>query len=134
LSKGITTEDYVAISDHMGRYCWLIDEGHADEWVALWTEDGIFTFIGGPETLHGREALKGLAVSFAQTGGMRHLLGNLYCDYGASRDTVIAHAYNFVSKWSPGGAFMAMALCVVTLVRDGSGWKIKRNDSTLLSA
>ena len=44
----ISTDDYVAIQDLLGNYCWLVDEGDESGWTALWTEDG--TFIGfGPQ-------------------------------------------------------------------------------------
>ena len=37
----VSTEDYVSISDHFARYCWAVDEGDEDGWIALWAEDGV---------------------------------------------------------------------------------------------
>lgn len=129
MTQRVSVEDYIAISDFWGRYCWMVDENRADEWVALWTEDGVFTGMG-PEPLVGREALRAIpAASFAQSGGaMRHAYANLYLDYGETKDVVIAHLYNMVTNWKSGGAFQVMAVCKATLVRDGDGWKVKRND------
>jgi hypothetical protein len=53
----ISTEDYVAVSDHLARYCWGVDEGDEDGWIALWTEDGVFTGVT-PEPVVGRENLR----------------------------------------------------------------------------
>jgi hypothetical protein len=128
----ITTDDFVAISDHLGRYCWAVDDGDEEGWAALWTEDGVFTGVS-PEPIVGREALKFVPRNEKEQaqGKMRHLVGNLFCDYVDGRDTVLAKYYNFVTTWLSGGAFTCMALCDVTLVRDGDGWLIKRNDTTV---
>lgn len=126
----ITTDDFVAISDHMGRYCFKVDEGDEEGWVALWTEDGVFTGVS-PEPIVGREALKGVPRNEKEQaqGKMRHLIGNLHCDYVGGRDTVLARYYNLVTMWLSGGGFTCMALCDVTLVRNGDGWLISRNDT-----
>jgi hypothetical protein len=128
----VTTDDYVQISDHMGRYCWAVDEGDEEGWVALWTQDGVFTGIR-PEPVVGREALKDVPRDEKQqaNGRMRHLIGNLVCDYHGSRDTVLAQYYNVVTLFADGGRFVCMALSKVILVRSGDGWLIKRNDSTV---
>jgi len=128
----VTTEDYVAISDHMGRYCWAVDGNDPEGWADLWTEDGVFTGIA-PEPVVGRAALMEVPRDeWRQAGGrMRHLIGNLHCDYVDGRDTVRARYYNFVSSWVDGGSFTCMALSEVLLVRRGGGWLIKRNDSTV---
>lgn len=126
----VSTDDYVAISDHLGRYCFAVDGGDEDGWVALWTEDGVFTGIR-PEPVVGREALKDVPRDeWKQAGGkMRHLVGNLFCDYQGDENTVVAQYYNFVSSYMDGGRFTCMAICKVLLVRSGKGWLIKRNDT-----
>lgn len=134
----LTTEDWVTVSDHLGDYCWKVDEGDAEGWVALWTEDGIFTGVK-PEPVVGREQLRAIPTDAYRDfgrGQMRHLVGNLTCRYGETRDVVKARAYNQVSVW--GGIHTAvsfcMALCEMTLVRHGDGWLIKRNDAHLLTS
>jgi hypothetical protein len=62
---------------------------------------------------------------------MRHLIGNLHCDYQGDRNTVLARYYNFVTTWMDGGRFTCMAICQVLLVRSGGGWLVKRNDTVL---
>lgn len=128
----VSVEDFVAISDHMGRYCWAVDEGDAEGWAALWTDDGVFTGVS-PEPIVGREALKDVPRNaYAGAGGkLRHLIGNLHCDYLDGRDTVRARYYNLVTSWIDGGRFSCIAIATVVLVRDSGGWLIKRNDSPL---
>ena len=130
----ISTDDYVSISDFLGRYCWLIDEGEVDDWVALWTEDGAFMATG--MELVGREKLKLIhqQASASGRGTTRHVACNLHCDYGPSRDTVQARLYNYVTNWSNNNKPPLLAVCKATIIRDGQGWKMKRNDVTMLRA
>jgi hypothetical protein len=131
----ISTDDFVAIQDLMGHYCWLVDEGDEAGWTALWTEDG--TFVGfGPQPLVGREQLAAIPRHSLSTGQglLRHKLANLHARYGDSKDTVHARLYNHVTDWSKGGAPVVLAVCEVILVRDGDTWKIKRNDARMLRA
>ena len=132
MADRITTDDYISISDHLARYCWHVDNDEADEWALLWTEDGVLT--GGSEPFVGREALKGVPhAAFKAFGGkMRHFFANLHGDYGETRDTVHARYYNMVSTWEDGGKLYCLALAEAILVRDGGGWKIKREDLTIL--
>jgi ketosteroid isomerase-like protein len=126
----ISTDDYVAIMDHMARYCWAVDEGDEEGWIALWTEDGVFSGAT-PEPLAGREALR-TAVRMAQglgPGMMRHSITNMFCDYLDGSDRVLASYYNMVSTWAGGAKMTLLALSKVELVRDGGGWLIARNDS-----
>jgi hypothetical protein len=128
----ITTEDYVSVSDLLGSYCWRVDEGDADAWLKLWTEDG--TFAGAtPQPLVGHDQLRlVVAMSNQSNGNMRHMMGNLHCSYGDTKDTILAQFYNFVTDWTGGGAFKVLAVCNAVIVRSGEGWKVKRNDARLL--
>lgn len=135
----ISTDDYVAISDHLARYCWAVDEGDEDGWVGLWAEDGVFTGVT-PEPVVGREALRQV-VRMSQASGpgkTRHMVANLACDYQDGKDVVLARYYNFVTNWADGGRLQVMALSKVVLQRGGpsesGGWLIRRNDSTMMLA
>ncbi|MBV1691612.1 nuclear transport factor 2 family protein [Novosphingobium sp. G106] len=131
----ISTDDYVAISDHLARYCWAVDEGDEEGWIRLWTEDGVFTGVT-PEPVVGREALRQI-VRMSQASGpgkTRHMVASLACDYQDGNDVVLARYYNFVTNWAQGGRLQVMALCTVLLERAGSGWLIRRNDSTMMLA
>jgi len=125
----VSSADYAAICDHLGRYCQRVDAGDAEAWSNLWTEDAVFTGAG-PEPLVGREALKGVAHHVVATK-MRHLYGNLFCDYEGP-DLVRARYHNFITTWADGPALMAMVYSELELVRAGDGWLIRRNDSTIV--
>jgi ketosteroid isomerase-like protein len=135
----VSTADHIAISDHLARYCWAVDEGDEEGWIALWTEDGVFTGVA-PAPIEGREALRGV-VKMAQSlgpGMMRHMITNLMCDYMGGnmdgRDRVLAAYYNLVTHWNDGARFALLALSKVQLVRTGEAWLIARNDTTVLPA
>jgi len=126
----ITTDDYVAISDLLGRYCWTIDEGDEDAWCALWTQDGFFSGVT-PEPAVGHDALRQIVRMAWERGSgrIRHLYGSLTCDYGQSRDIVLSRYYNLVSFWKDGGKLRCLGLTKMTLVRNGDSWLIQRNES-----
>lgn len=135
MSKRVSTDDYIALSDHMGRYCQYIDGGEPENWALCFTEDGVFDGPVTPEPVVGRAALKAFAAgtyAASSNGAMRHLVGNMSADYGESRDVAVANFYNFVTTWAGGpGQFAVMALCKATFVRNGDGWLIKRNAFTM---
>jgi len=130
MAERISTDDYVSIVNFMGNYCWLVDEGDADGWAALWTEDG--AFVGGGLNLVGHEQLKSIPRSSEQSGQLRHAMANLHCRYGETRDIVHMRLYNHVTNWSQGGAPVVMAVCEAVILRDGDSWKVKRNDVRML--
>jgi 3-phenylpropionate/cinnamic acid dioxygenase small subunit len=133
----ISTEDHVAISDFLARYCWLVDEGDEDGWVALWAKDAVFTGVLA-EPVVGHEALRALVRlgNASGPGKTRHMIANLYCEYQGGRDTVLASYYNFVTNWAQGARIMVMATSRVLLERSGDhkngGWLIRRNDSVTM--
>jgi hypothetical protein len=130
MSSVVRSADYIAISDFVARYCWLVDHGRADEWVGLWTSDGVF--IGaGPDPVVGREALRAV-VEHVVRSKMRHHYGNLYCEYLGDENTVRARYYNQITRWEAGGSLMSLVLTELTLVRSDDSWLIKLNSSAIV--
>ena len=129
----VSTADHIAISDHLARYCWRVDEGDEAGWVALWTADGVFTGVT-PEPVVGHEALRGIVrMGQAHGSGMtRHMITNLTCAYEGGSDRVLASYYNLVTNWAQGASIGLLALSKVLLERNGEGWLIVRNDTTVL--
>ena len=136
MPKPVSIEDNLAIQDLLGRYCWYVDENKADEWAALYTEDGIFEGAG-PQAAQGTEALKHIpaGVWAGGQGKMRHQYGNLYIDQGDDANTLVARFYNQIITWGAGGKLNALAVCTATLVRTGAGapWKIKKNSLVFIT-
>jgi hypothetical protein len=133
----VKTEDRSAILDLLGRYCWLVDEGDADGWVALWTKDGKF-IGGGPQPLEGHDQLRQTPIGFQAMGGgkLRHVLTNIVVDAGKTADEAIAKGYMAVYDLRPEGAGKTMIFLrsTYTLVRQGGAWKIKHLNSEPLYA
>lgn len=129
----VSTEDYVAIADHLARYCWHVDEGDEEGWIALWAEDAVFAGVT-PEPVTGREALRQIVrMNLASgSGKTRHVAANLMYDYQDGRDHVLASYYNSVTNWADGAKMTVMAMSKAQLVRSGEGWLIARQDSAML--
>jgi len=131
----VSSEDYVAVADHYGRYNWAVDEGDADGWAQCFTEDG--AFLGAiPENPVGHEELRKIPLTSGKPGGpLRHMAVNLHCDYdGNDKDTIIAKLYNAVSNWDGEGKWFVCSVVTARLVRNGDGWLIKRSDNVMLPA
>lgn len=128
-------DDWVSVSQFVGRYNWLLDSGNAEEWASLWTEDGAF---GGvlPKPVVGRAALVRLAEAVFRDndqGMMRHLFGNLVCVPSTEGESaLVAKFYNHVSVWGRQARPFAMSLNHMVLIRNGGEWLIRRNDVRIL--
>ena len=126
----VSTDDYVAVLEHMGRYCHYIDGGYPELWASCFTEDGVFEGPATPGPVTGRSALKDFAAATydsSKGGKIRHFVGNMFCDYGVDRDEIRASFYNYVTLWFDGGQGSVMALCSAILKRNGDGWLLKSN-------
>ncbi|MDG2003750.1 MAG: nuclear transport factor 2 family protein [Novosphingobium sp.] len=127
----LTSDDFCSVQEFWANYCWLIDEGESAEWASLWAEEGTFTGVA-LEPLVGHDSLLGFAkgvYSGNGDGNIRHMAGNLTCEYGESRDVVKARFYNHVTMWGgqPGAGSYVMALCEAILLRSGEDWQLKSN-------
>jgi hypothetical protein len=126
----VTVEDWVEISNLIGKYQWLVDEGDEDGWADLFTEDGHFGSHEG-QGWRGREALKeaaGMTLTHFH-GRMRHSPGATWIEYGETQDEAVARYYSLVTTWfdDPGPEFFNMALCTMSLARIDGEWKIRSN-------
>lgn len=126
----ISVEDWVEISNLIGKYQWLVDEADQGRWSSLFTEDGAFLSVEG-EGYRGHDALRRAAAMTGENfaGMMRHSPGAIWIEYGESKDEAFARYYSLVTTWfkDPGPQFFNMALCSMHLLRIGGDWKIKTN-------
>jgi hypothetical protein len=125
MRKKVSLEDRAEVSDVLARYCFFVDEGEADAWADLWTEDGVFAGVS-PEPIIGREALKNVPV-WSQMGGCRHKMANVIMEYGDSDDQIIVRCYNFVTSWLTDATINSLAVAKYDLRRSGDTFKIKSN-------
>jgi len=136
MTLAVSTEDFLAVQDMLGRYAWYVDGNRGDDWASLYTADGVFEGTR-PEPVIGREALALVPgqIWAHGKGKMRHQFGNLYVEPGADENRLVARFYNQVSLWGDGGGkLLMMALSTASLVRSapGSAWKIERNSIEVL--
>lgn len=129
-NKQVSVQDFVTIQNLMGKYQWMVDDGNAEGWASLFTEDGLFT--NGVLPPHkGHAELKKIPAGVLETFGdkMRHLMGTFYVEYGDSTDEAYARYYNLVTTWikDEGAKMFCMALSTTHLVRINDEWKIKSN-------
>jgi ketosteroid isomerase-like protein len=82
VAQHLSAEDRLAIGDVISRYCWAIDTGDVDAFVACFCEDGLLVWDAFDVPLHwrGAEALRHFA-SFLRdqpsTAGRQHHVTNL---------------------------------------------------------
>lgn len=133
----LSTEDHIAVGDHLARYCWLVDSGDGPGWAALWEPDGVF-HIRGREPTVGHDALAAVPRGVGGTygGQMFHHAANQYYAYGETPDVVHAHMYNLICSFEEGSPVQtrSMARQRLTLVRNGTGWLIRHSDTELFRA
>jgi hypothetical protein len=122
-------EDFVEISNLVGKYQWLVDEGDAEGWPALFTDDGLFEG-GTPEPFQGREQLSQIPSYPQRVHGckMRHHTGSIFVEYGDTADEAYARFYCLVLSFAPQAPpqLFCFSLYSLFLVRLNGAWKIKR--------
>lgn len=117
--------DAEQIRDLYARYSFAYDRGRADEYAALFTDDGVFEVVGGPE-VQGREALAGMVTAAAaRPARTLHMVSNVLVTVTGDRAT--GQAYVQLLALADG------ALRVVTVgayddtfVRTATGWQLSR--------
>jgi uncharacterized protein (TIGR02246 family) len=117
--------DAEQIRDLYARYSFAYDHGRVDDYAALFTDDGVFEVVGGPE-VQGRTALAGMvAAAAARPARTLHMVSNILVTVAG--DSAAGRAYVQLLAWVEG------ALRVVTVgtyddtfVRGASGWQLSR--------
>ncbi len=136
MDKPISVADYVAIQNILGKYQWLVDEGDADGWASLFTEDGVFASAFLTDHPTGHAQLKATVKETERMFGdrMRHLMGSCFMEYGATTDHVHVKYYSLVTTWKKdeGPRFFCFALYTTDLVQRDDGWKITRAATQVL--
>ena len=133
--KLVSVEDYVQITNLMGAYQHLVDEGDGEGWADLFTEDGGFYGVPGapPDAFRGREGLKQIPAATRERGA-RHLTGSLSVRYGDSKDEAFARYYAVLFAFEDGPGVDMFVIVDTHLVRVGDEWKIRSNTMKPLGA
>jgi len=141
MSQGkLSVEDRLEIQSLYSRYGRCVDGGLAEEYAALFTEDGSFartnespSAAGGsglpPQSFEGREALIALVNHLAKVfqGKMRHQLTDIQVDPGAGPDDAVGVCYGLITDWREGAGRLSMHCTYrTTLRRTPDGWKFDK--------
>ena len=122
----VPIEDRVDIDNLFSAYAYTLDDGDADAWVALYTEDGVFD-VPGLARFEGQEGLHDIAdivISGAQ-GNWRHMGTNVLVTPGANADEVAVRLRTLVTDWNLEPAGLQFNDYEGTLVRVDGRWRIK---------
>lgn len=125
LETGPAESDAEQIRDLYARYSFAYDGGRAEEYAALFTEDGVFEVVGGPD-VQGRVALAGMvSAAAARPARTLHMVSNVLVT--VTGDSATGQAYVQLLALVDG------ALRVVTVgtyddtfVRTATGWQLTR--------
>lgn len=102
--RPLSIEDRLDIHDLFARYCFLVDQGKADEWTALFTPDGVFD-VPGLANMVGSAQIRQIAemVAGKSQGKWRHQITNLLAEAGGTPDVANVTMYSLVTDWSGAG-------------------------------
>ena len=103
--RRLDVTDRMDIQDFFARYCFLIDENRADEWVALFTPDAVFD-VPGLARMEGHEQIRKIAemVSAQSQGRWRHQLMNILAEPTNETGAARFQMTGLVTDWSGQGA------------------------------
>ena len=128
---GHDTDLYQEVQHFYGRQMRHLDEDRIDEWVATFTEDGVFAANAHPEPARGREAIRTGARAakklYSDKGiQRRHWLGMLEVEQAPDGE-IIAKTYALIITTPRGGqaAVTLSTSCDDRLVRQEGGLLVK---------
>ena len=122
----VPIQDRVDIDNLFSAYAYTLDDGDANGWIALHTEDGVFDGPGlnrfeGPE---GLRAIADIVIEGSQ-GNLRHMTTNVLVTPGANGDEVAVRLRTLVTDWNVDPAGTQFNDYRGTLVRINGHWRIK---------
>ena len=96
--QAVPIQDRVDIDNLFSAYAYTLDDGDADGWIALYTEDGVFD-VPGLNRFEGQEGLRAIAdiVINGSQGNWRHMATNVLVTPGASGDEVAVRLRTLVT-------------------------------------
>ena len=121
--QAVPIQDRVDIDNLFSAYAYTLDDGDADGWIALYTEDGVFD-VPGLNRFEGPEGLRGIADIVIQ-GNWRHIATNVLVTPGTTGDEVAVRLRTLVTDWTFDPAGIQFNDYRGTLVRINGRWRIK---------
>ena len=126
--RDVPIADRVDIDNLFSAYAYTLDDGDADAWIALYTEDGVFD-VPGLNRFEGPEGLRAIAdiVINGSQGNWRHMATNVLVTPGASGDEVSVRLRTLVTDWNVDPAGTQFNDYRGTLVRINGRWRTSRS-------
>ena len=124
--QDVPLQDRVDIDNLFSVYAYTLDDGDADGWIALYTEDGVFD-APGINRFEGPEGLRSIANIVIETskGNWRHTATNVLATPGPHKDEVAVRLRTLVTDWNVDPAGTQFNDYRGTLVRIDGQWRIK---------
>ena len=124
--QDVPLQDRVDIDNLFSVYAYTLDDGDADGWIALYTEDGVFD-VPGINRFEGPEGLRSIANIVIETskGNWRHTATNVLATPGPHKDEVAVRLRTLVTDWNVDPAGTQFNDYRGTLVRIDGQWRIK---------
>ena len=124
--QDVPLQDRVDIDNLFSVYAYTLDDGDADGWIALYTEDGVFD-VPGINRFEGPEGLRSIANIVIETskGNWRHTATNVLATPGPHKDEVTVRLRTLVTNWNLDPAGTQFNDYRGTLVRIDGHWRIK---------
>ncbi|TCK22047.1 nuclear transport factor 2 family protein [Pseudonocardia endophytica] len=125
-----------APADLYGRYAHLYDDGHAEQFADLFTDDGVFA-VAGREPVRGRAAIARAARRGRDAlPGVRHLVSSVAVETAADGATASGRAYvQAVQIGDTSVLLVTLGIYDDRFVRDGDGsWRIAEHRFTALTS
>ena len=125
--QAVPIRDRVDIDNLFSAYAYTLDDGDADAWIALYTDDGVFD-VPGLNRFEGQDGLRAIAdiVINGSQGNWRHMATNVLVTPGASGDEVAVRLRTLVTDWNVDPAGTQFNDYRGTLVRINGHWRIKQ--------
>ncbi|MTD57585.1 nuclear transport factor 2 family protein [Amycolatopsis pithecellobii] len=122
----VSAQDRAEITELFARYAWAGDTGSFDEYVALFTEDGVFDGMGGYYT--GPDELRELAREVKQgprSRGLQHWVGNSVYDSDGPDKVVVKSMCFAPRRIENEHSLVFVGYYVDTIVRVEGEWKFR---------
>ncbi len=143
LDSFVAPEDERRIRRLYALYCHYFAHGAPEDWVSIFTPDGVFAKLtasqGGlgttAQTVEGSAELLEMTMGRREMfqGQVRHQQTDIVILPGDDADSAVGHSLILVTDWRSGqGRLAALGTCKAEFRRTEAGWRFKRIELTAL--
>lgn len=143
LDDFVDPEDERRIRRLYALYCHFFAHGTPEDWVSIFTPDGVFAKLsasqGGlgtsAQTVEGHAALREMTLGRREMfqGQVRHQQTDIVILPGEDADSAVGHSLILVTDWRSGaGRLAALGTCKADFKRTEQGWRFARIELSAL--